>query len=86
MSCSRRVRPGNLGHYSDAKNDELIQASVQTSNLSVMWKWENYLVDKLPVMYEPQAPAALVETIDNLQIGPLDPTLAIAPETWYFTK
>jgi peptide/nickel transport system substrate-binding protein len=77
---------GNLGHYSDAHNDQLIKASVQTSNLSVMWKWENYLVGKLPVMYEPQAPAALVEVIDNLQIGPLDPTLAIAPETWFFTK
>ena len=31
-------------------------------------------------------PAALVETINNLQIGPLNPTLALAPETWYYTR
>jgi peptide/nickel transport system substrate-binding protein len=81
---------GNLGHYSDAKNDQLIKVSIQTSNptdaLAAMWKWENYLVGQLPVMYEPQAAAFLVETVDNLQIGKLNPTLAIAPETWFYTK
>jgi peptide/nickel transport system substrate-binding protein len=81
---------GNLGHYSDAKNDHLIKVSIQTSNpndaLTAMWKWENYLVGQLPVMYEPQAAAFLVETVDNLQIGKLNPTLALAPETWFYTK
>jgi peptide/nickel transport system substrate-binding protein len=81
---------GNLGHYSDYHDDQLIQASVQASNpktaLTLMWKWEDYLTQQLPVMYEPAAPAALVETVDNLRIGPLDPTLALAPETWYFVK
>jgi peptide/nickel transport system substrate-binding protein len=81
---------GNLGHYSDHRDDQLIQQSVQTSSqaatIKAMWRWEDYLVTKVPVMYEPQAPAALVETINNLHIGVLNPTLALAPETWYFTQ
>jgi len=77
---------GNLGHYSDPKNDRYIQLSIQSAKLSLMYQWENYLVSQVPVMYEPAAPAALVETVDNLRIGPLDPTLAIAPETWYFVR
>jgi peptide/nickel transport system substrate-binding protein len=77
---------GNLGHYSNAHNDELVKKSVQSSNLNLMYQWEDYLTDQLPVMYQPAAPAALVETVDNLRIGPLDPTLAISPESWYFVK
>jgi peptide/nickel transport system substrate-binding protein len=81
---------GNLGHYSDAKDDQLIKTSVQTSTqnatIHAMWVWENYLVDKVPVMYEPSAPAALVETVNNLRIGTLNPTLAITPESWYYTQ
>jgi peptide/nickel transport system substrate-binding protein len=77
---------GNLGHYSNAKNDRLIKASLETSSLTPMWHWEDYLVSQLPVMYQPAAPAALVEWADNLRIGPLEPTLAIVPETWYYVK
>ncbi|HEY3906329.1 MAG TPA: ABC transporter substrate-binding protein [Streptosporangiaceae bacterium] len=81
---------GNLGHYHNARDDQLIKASVETSSakasLQAMYKWEEYLVNQVPVMYEPEAPAALVETVDNLQIGPLNPTLALAPETWFFTR
>jgi peptide/nickel transport system substrate-binding protein len=77
---------GNLGHYSDKKNDRLIALSLETAKLKPMWDWENYLVKQLPVMYQPAAPAALVEWKDNLKIGPLEPTLALVPETWYFVK
>jgi peptide/nickel transport system substrate-binding protein len=81
---------GNLGHYTNKHDDQLIQASVETSSakasLQAMYKWEEYLVTQVPVMYEPEAPAALVETINNLQIGPLNPTLALAPETWFYTR
>jgi peptide/nickel transport system substrate-binding protein len=77
---------GNLGHYSDAKNDRLVDATLHSPSLPLMYQWENYLQSQLPVMYEPAAPAALVETINNLKIGPLDPTLAIDPESWYYVR
>ena len=80
---------GNLGHYDNAHNDELVKRTVQASDqdlLPLMYQWEDFLTGQLPVMYQPAAPAALVETVDNLRIGPLDPTLAISPESWYFVK
>ncbi|HUC60149.1 MAG TPA: ABC transporter substrate-binding protein [Streptosporangiaceae bacterium] len=81
---------GNLGQYSNARNDQLIKATVETSNtrqfLKDMYAWEAYLTPQLPVMLQPEAPFALMETIKNLQIGPQSPTLTMNPEDWYFTQ
>lgn len=77
---------GNLGKYSNPTNDAYIKQTLDSSNMHLMWKWQNYLTTQLPVMLQPDAPSALVESIDNLHIGTQSPTLAITPEDWYFTQ
>jgi peptide/nickel transport system substrate-binding protein len=77
---------GNLGKYSDQQNDTLIKQTLASSDMHLMWKWENYLTKQLPVVFQPDAPAALVESISNLHIGTQSPTLAINPEEWYFLR
>jgi peptide/nickel transport system substrate-binding protein len=81
---------GNLGDFSNAKNDALIKKTVQASSnsafLTAMYNWEAYLTPKLPVMLQPEAPSALMETIYDLHIGPQPPTLTLTPETWYFMR
>ena len=52
---------------------------------AAMYKWQEYLAPYLPVVYQPNAPT-LVETVNNLNIGPQSSTLTINPETWYFLK
>lgn len=78
---------GNLGHYSNEVDDRLIAQTLRNSSLSAMWKWENYLTkQQLPVVLQPSAPAALIESIGNLRIGQQSPTLAITPEDWYYAR
>ncbi|MGN6679607.1 MAG: ABC transporter substrate-binding protein [Streptosporangiaceae bacterium] len=77
---------GNLGHYSNTRNDDLIKQTLVSSNMHLMWNWQNYLTGQLPVVFQPDAPAALVESVNNLHIGKQSPTLAINPEDWYFLK
>jgi len=76
----------NAGHYSNPVDDALIKKTLSNSNRQLMWQWENYLTTQLPVMFQPDAPAQLIETIDSLHIGPQSPTLAINPEDWYFVR
>ena len=75
---------GNTGQYSNSVNDHLIKQTLANSNMRLMWKWEDYLTKQLPVVFQPDAPQALVESIDSLHIGKQSPTLAINPEDWYF--
>jgi peptide/nickel transport system substrate-binding protein len=77
---------GNLGKYSDPHNDALIKQTLASQNMQLMWNWENYLTKQLPVVFQPDAPAALVESINNLHIGTQSPTLAINPEEWYYLR
>jgi peptide/nickel transport system substrate-binding protein len=80
---------GNIGHYSNHHNDALIQATLQASKksfLQAMYAWQDWLTPQVPVVYQPTAPAALVESIDNLKIGTQSPTLAITPEDWYYVR
>jgi peptide/nickel transport system substrate-binding protein len=77
---------GNIGEYSNPTNDALIRKTVQSSNLKVMYRWEKFLTPQLPVILQPEAPAALVESINTLRIGKQSPTLALTPEDWYYVK
>ncbi len=76
----------NIGRYADHTNDVLIAKTLATSSLQAMWSWEDYLAQQLPVVMQPLAPAALVESVDTLQIGTLSPTLTITPEDWYYVR
>jgi peptide/nickel transport system substrate-binding protein len=77
---------GNIGKYSNSQNDALIKQTLVNSNLHLMWQWQNYLTRQLPVVFQPDAPAALVESINNLHIGTQSPTMAINPEQWYYLR
>ena len=77
---------GNLGHYSDSTNDNLIKKTLTSSNMHLMYQWQDYLTKQVPVVFQPDAPAALVESISNLHIGKQSPTLAINPEEWYYLR
>jgi peptide/nickel transport system substrate-binding protein len=77
---------GNLGEYSNKHDDSLIKATLRTSNLQPLYRWEDYLTTQLPVILQPEAPMALVESVDNLRIGTLAPTLTLQPEDWYYVR
>ncbi len=76
----------NLGKNSNPTNDQYIKATLHSSDMSVIYKWEDYLTKQLPVALQPDAPAALVESVDKLHIGVQSPTLAINPEQWYYLR
>jgi len=77
--------PANSGGYCDKTNEALISETLTSSNLHELYRWQDYLATRLPVMWQPNFPAALTEIADNLKgVTPQNPTLAITPENWYF--
>src|SRR6266487_1761026 len=76
----------NAGQYSNPTNDQLIAKTLRSSNLHAMWQWEDYLAQQLPVMLQPLAPSALIESIGSLRIGVQSPTLEMTPEDWYYVR
>jgi peptide/nickel transport system substrate-binding protein len=77
----------NSGSYSDPETDSLIAATHTDSSLSSLYKYENYLAEQLPVVWQPNPPYYLTEIKDNLHgVTPQNPVLALTPENWYFTK
>jgi peptide/nickel transport system substrate-binding protein len=77
---------GNIGSYDNPTNENMIDATLRSSNLHLMWQWEDYLTRQLPVVLQPDAPYQLVESIDSLRIGVQSPTLSINPEDWYYVR
>jgi peptide/nickel transport system substrate-binding protein len=81
---------GNVGQYSNGHNDALISATLQTHSTSAlfnaMYNWEKWLTPQLPVIYQPSAPAYLMESVNSLCIGTQSPTLALTPEDWYYVN
>ena len=79
----------NAGNYNNAKNNQLINATLQARTPAAfdraMYTWENYLAPQLPVVYEPDE-ATLVETIKGLEIGPQNSAGTITPEDWHYLK
>jgi peptide/nickel transport system substrate-binding protein len=77
------------GLYSSSEDNLLIgktlDAKTPAELNTAMWNWENYLAPQLPVVYEPDV-ATLIETADNLYIGPQSSTLTLNPEDWYYLK
>jgi peptide/nickel transport system substrate-binding protein len=77
----------NSGGYSNSTNDSLIEQTLTNDNLSLFYKWQNYLAPQLPVMYQPNAAYTLTEVANDLKgYFPQSPTLSITPEDWYFVK
>jgi peptide/nickel transport system substrate-binding protein len=82
--------PGPLDaeNYNDPTDNANITAALQGSGgAATITSYENYLAAQLPVIWEPD-PDYQVSAISSKLHGatPQDPTLAINPEQWYFTK
>jgi peptide/nickel transport system substrate-binding protein len=78
--------PANSG-YCDKTNDTLINKTLTSSNLSYLYRWQDYLAAQLPVEWTPNPAWLLKEIADNLRgVLPQSPTLNITPENWYFVK
>ena len=79
----------NAGGYDNAKNNDLIIATLQARTPSAfdsaMYTWENFLSSQLPVVYMPNS-ASLIETIKGLDIGPQNSALNITPEMWFYRQ
>lgn len=75
--------PVNLGLYSDAKADELIQKTLVSSDESAMQEYNDYLAEDLPVLWMPN-PVAQVSAYkaDINGIDPQEPTLGMYPQDW----
>ena len=75
----------NNGGYSDPTADRLIkETNFGDASLSA---YENYLAKTLPVVWQPNPAAHILEIQKSLAgATPLNPLLAINPENWYFTK
>ena len=77
----------NSGGYCDKTNEALISKTLISGNLQDLDTWQDYLATRLPVIWQPNFPAALTEIADNLKgVTPQSATLVITPENWYFVK
>jgi peptide/nickel transport system substrate-binding protein len=76
------------GFYNDPTNNTLIDATLTAGPKAfddAMYTWEDYLARQLPVVWTPNV-ATLVESQNDLVIGPQASTLTINPEDWYYLK
>ena len=76
----------NAGSYSNPKADTLIKATDFSQNNSYFAKYENYLAQQLPYLWQPLT-VQVGEVSKNL-VGatPLNSLYSFTPETWYFKK
>jgi peptide/nickel transport system substrate-binding protein len=77
----------NYGAYSNTENDQMIEKTLTSSNLSYMYSWQDYLSKQLPFEWQPFPAYQITEVANNLKGAlPQSPTLSINPENWYFVK
>jgi peptide/nickel transport system substrate-binding protein len=77
----------NAGGYCDPSNDAMIDQTLDSSSLSYMYSWQNYLSAQVPMLWVPNAAYMVEEIKDNLKgVTPMEPTLNLLPETWYYVK
>jgi peptide/nickel transport system substrate-binding protein len=73
----------NSGNYNDTENNTLIVDTNKSSSTAVFAKWENYLAEQLPVIWQPDG---VGETEISNTLGGVTPINALAnlnPENWY---
>ena len=76
----------NGGAYSDPTNDANTVATTTSNDVSMLYKYEDYLAQQLPVIWIPVADSVLSLVKKTLHgWDPQDPLLEINPENWYFT-
>lgn len=79
----------NFGSYdSPTTNNLVLQTQVDAGNpQQALDSYQNYLVQQLPVIYQPEGYYQLSEIKSNLKgATPQSPYQYLLPENWYFTK
>ncbi|HEY1574687.1 MAG TPA: ABC transporter substrate-binding protein [Pseudonocardiaceae bacterium] len=76
---------GNFGHYHDPAADELIERTVTTDDLDVLYEYQDFIAEQVPVIFNPNFPIRLFEVANNLRgFEPINPLGMINPEKWYY--
>ncbi|MBY8854825.1 ABC transporter substrate-binding protein, partial [Saccharothrix sp. MB29] len=50
---------GNFGFYTDPKADELIDRTVTSDDLDVLYEYQDYIAEQVPVIFTPNFPIRL---------------------------
>jgi peptide/nickel transport system substrate-binding protein len=75
----------NAGNYSSAKADSLIAQT--TSSETNLDKYQNYIAQQVPTIWQPNADYELSEVANNLRgVAPQNPFANLFPEYWYYVK
>lgn len=78
---------GNFGFYTDPKADELIDRTVTSDDPDVLYEYQDYIAEQVPVIFTPNFPIRLFEVADTLRgFGPVNPYGMINPENWYYVE
>lgn len=78
---------GNFGHYTDARTDELIDRTVTSDDPQVLYEYQDYIAEQVPVIFTPNFPIRLFEVARNLRgFEPVNPFGMINPENWYYVE
>jgi peptide/nickel transport system substrate-binding protein len=76
---------GNFGHYHDPVADELIERTVTTDDPDVLYEYQDFIAEQVPVIFNPNFPIRLFEVANNLRgFEPVNPFGMINPENWYY--
>jgi len=77
----------SIGNYSDKQTDKLIAEDQVASNLAALHALDDHLAKSFAALWLPTPANQISEVQHNLAgTTPQDPTEAITPEYWYFTK
>jgi peptide/nickel transport system substrate-binding protein len=77
----------NFGHYSDPKADELIDATVVSDDIEVLYEYQEYLAEQVPVVWMPGFPLRVFAVAHNLRgVEPVNPYGILTPEDWYYVE
>jgi peptide/nickel transport system substrate-binding protein len=78
---------GNFGHYSDPRADELIERTVTSDDLDVLYDYQDYIAEQVPVVFTPNFPIRLFEVDRSLHgFEPVNPFGMIDPARWHYVE
>lgn len=77
----------NLSNYSNPTADQLITETFKPGNdLQNLYRYENYIVDQMPVIWQATAPFQIAVVNSKLQGFDYNVFEYLNPSDWYFTK
>ncbi len=78
---------GNVGSYSSAEMDSLIQATLTSSDPKAIANYATYAAEQVPVLWQPTMATPVYEVKSDLKgVVPVSPLYSLTPENWYLTK